>query len=64
LENDLAFGVLTASFSHSKEVIIEELVDRNRRSNNLIFYNLDEVVDGFSSNDIRKVDISLAKNIK
>jgi len=38
-------------------------MDRKRRSNNLIFYNLDEVVDESSSNENRKMDSTLAMDI-
>jgi len=36
LENKLASGVSTVLLSHPEEDIIENLADRNRRSNNLI----------------------------
>jgi len=62
LEVDLASGASAASLSHPEEDIIEEMADRNRRSNNLILYNLDEVDDS-SSNKSHKVDLSFAKDI-
>jgi len=59
----LASGVSMASPSHPEEDIIVELADRNQRSNNLIFYNLDEMADGSSSDECHRVDLSLAKDI-
>jgi len=63
LEVDLASDVSTASPSHPEEDIIEELADRNRRSNNLIFFNLEEVVNDTSPNESHKMDLSLSKDI-
>jgi len=63
LEFDLASGVSMAPLPHPEEDIIVELADRNRRSNNLIFYNLDEVADSSSPDERHRVDLSLAKDI-
>jgi len=52
-----------ASLLHPEEDIIAELADRNRRSCNLISYNLDEVVDSSSPDEGHKVDLSLASDI-
>jgi len=61
LENKLASsGVSTVPLSHFEEDIIEELADYNRRSNNLIFYNIFDKVDGSSSNENRKINFALA----
>jgi len=63
LEFDLASGASTAPLSHSEDDIMAELADRNRRSNNLILYNLDEVVDGSFPDECHRVDLALAKDI-
>jgi len=65
LEVDLASGAShsTTPVSHPEEDIIAELADRNRRSCNLIFYNLDEVADSSTPEECRKVDLSLAMDI-
>jgi len=65
LEVDLASGAShsMASLPHLEEDIIAELADRNRRSCNLILYNLDEVVDGSSPEESHKIDLSLAMDI-
>jgi len=64
LEVDLASGAshTTSSLPHPEEDIIAELADRNRRSCNLILYNLDED-DSSSPNESHKVDLSLATDI-
>jgi len=63
LKVDLASGAshsMASPVLHPEKDIIAELADRNRRSCNLISYNLDEVVDSSSSDESRKVDLSLA----